>query len=48
MSPNIIACLVIAGVEFYWHERNLLSISPIRKEDFGIGSRAQYEVRVVC
>lgn len=38
--------LVIADVEFYWHERNLLIISPIHKEDFGIGSRAQYEVSI--
>lgn len=44
-SVHVSGFLIIADVEFYWNERDLLIISPIYKEDFGIGGRAQYEVK---
>lgn len=47
LKCNIIGYLLIAGVEIFWHEQDLLIISPIHKEDFGSGSRAQYEVSIV-
>lgn len=46
LASYVTGFLVIADVEFYWHERDLLIINPIHKEDFGIGSRAQYEVSI--
>ena len=34
----------IVDVEMHWHHRDLITISPIRKEDFGFRGLAQYEV----
>lgn len=41
--------LLIAGVEIHWQNQDLLKISPVHKEDIGIGGHAQYEVSsVLC
>lgn len=39
---------LIVDVEIRWHDRDSLAISPIHREDFGIGGRAKYEVSVAC
>ncbi|EXC20346.1 hypothetical protein L484_020567 [Morus notabilis] len=46
-NKTVITIMGNTDVEFYWHERDLLIINPIHKEDFGIGGRAQYEVKVL-
>lgn len=43
MSDIIDCYLLIVDVEIYGNVRDLL-VSPISKEDFGIGGRAQYAV----
>ncbi|KAK0591220.1 hypothetical protein LWI29_037217 [Acer saccharum] len=34
-------------VEIHWDNQDLIKISPIHKEDFGIGGHARYEVKVL-
>ncbi|KAF4381614.1 hypothetical protein F8388_021242 [Cannabis sativa] len=46
-NKTVITVLGNTGVDIYWRERDLLLISLIHKEDFGSGSRAQYEVKVL-
>lgn len=38
------AVFIIVDVEIRWRHMDLIMISPIHKEDFGIGGSAQYEV----
>ncbi|XP_027357563.1 nuclear pore complex protein GP210 isoform X2 [Abrus precatorius] len=43
-------CITILGntdVEIYWHHRDLVMITLIRKEDFGIRGFARYEVKLL-
>lgn len=40
---KLFGCLII-DVEIHWHHRDLIMISPVRKENFGIGGFARYEV----
>uniref|UniRef100_A0A5B7BTW7 BIG2 domain-containing protein n=1 Tax=Davidia involucrata TaxID=16924 RepID=A0A5B7BTW7_DAVIN len=49
-SDSKMSIITIVGntdVEIHWHDRDKLMISPIHKEDLGIGGRAQYEVKVL-
>ncbi|KAJ8750145.1 hypothetical protein K2173_014060 [Erythroxylum novogranatense] len=45
-NKTTITILGNTDVEIYWHDRDHMKISPIHKEDFGIGGRAEYEVEV--
>lgn len=36
--------LLIADVQFHWRNKERLSISLIKREDFGIAGRALYKV----
>ncbi|XP_061357530.1 nuclear pore complex protein GP210 isoform X2 [Gastrolobium bilobum] len=43
-------CITVLGntdVEIRWHHRDLIMISPIHKEDFGVGGFARYEVKLL-
>ena len=45
---GLIRCLfLIIDVDIHWHERDSIMISPVHKEDFGIGGLAKYEVSTV-
>ncbi|GLU11334.1 hypothetical protein SLE2022_280890 [Rubroshorea leprosula] len=46
-NNTTITILGNTDVEIHWHDRNLLMVSLIYKDDFGIGGRAQYEVKVL-
>ncbi|XP_004304654.1 PREDICTED: nuclear pore membrane glycoprotein 210-like [Fragaria vesca subsp. vesca] len=46
-NKTIITILGNTDVEIYWHDRDLLLVTPIHKEGFGIGGRAKYEVRML-
>ncbi|XP_062106942.1 nuclear pore complex protein GP210 isoform X1 [Humulus lupulus] len=46
-NKTVITILGNTDVDIYWHERDLLIINLIHKEDFGSGSRAQYEIKVL-
>lgn len=46
-NKTIITILGNTDVEIRWHDRDSLAISPIHREDFGIGGRAKYEVKVL-
>lgn len=34
-------------VEIHWHAKGFLLVIPLRKDDFGIGGSAEYEVNTV-
>lgn len=34
----------VIDVELHWHERDLVIVGPISKEESGVGGRAEYEV----
>ncbi|XP_010528227.1 PREDICTED: nuclear pore complex protein GP210 [Tarenaya hassleriana] len=46
-NKTIISILGNTEVEIHWHNKNKLSISLINREEFGIGGRAHYEVKVL-
>ena len=47
LKSDVIDCyLLVVDVEIYWNERYLF-VSPVQKEGFGIGGRAQYEVSAI-
>ncbi|OMO69335.1 Bacterial Ig-like, group 2 [Corchorus olitorius] len=46
-NKTIITILGNTDVEIRWRGQDLLMITPIQKEEFGIGGRAQYEVKAV-
>ncbi|PRQ54034.1 putative invasin/intimin cell-adhesion [Rosa chinensis] len=46
-NKTIITILGNTDVEMYWRERDLLLITPIHKEGFGIDGRAKYEVKML-
>lgn len=50
LTPDSNKTITILGntdVEIYWRDRDLLLITPIHKEGFGIGGRAKYEVKML-
>ncbi|KAJ7974628.1 Nuclear pore complex protein [Quillaja saponaria] len=51
LTPNsnmtTITILGNTDVDIHWHEHDSMVIRPIKKEVFGMGGRAQYEVRVL-
>ncbi|XVF57995.1 hypothetical protein PTKIN_Ptkin07bG0027000 [Pterospermum kingtungense] len=46
-NKSIITILGNTDVEIRWRGQDLLTINPIHKEEFGVGSRAQYEVKAL-
>ncbi|XP_022740408.1 nuclear pore complex protein GP210 isoform X2 [Durio zibethinus] len=46
-NRTIITILGNTDVEIHWRGQDLLMINPIQKEEFGVGSRVQYEVKVI-
>ncbi|GAV68566.1 RRM_1 domain-containing protein/Big_2 domain-containing protein [Cephalotus follicularis] len=46
-NQSILTILGNTDVEIHWIDRDSIKISPIHREDFGIGGRAQYEVKVL-
>ncbi|CBI34863.3 unnamed protein product, partial [Vitis vinifera] len=46
-NKTIITILGNTDVDIHWHERDSIMISPVHKEDFGIGGLAKYEVKVL-
>ncbi|XP_050383609.1 nuclear pore complex protein GP210 [Argentina anserina] len=46
-NKTIITILGNTDVEIYWRDRDLLLITPIHKEGFGIAGRAKYEVKML-
>ncbi|KAL5860539.1 hypothetical protein ACOSQ4_001835 [Xanthoceras sorbifolium] len=46
-NQTIITILGNTDVEIHWDNQDLIKISPIHKEDFGIGGHARYEVKVL-
>ncbi|KAK9272744.1 hypothetical protein L1049_003121 [Liquidambar formosana] len=46
-NKTIITVLGNTDVKIHWHDRDMIMISLIQREDFGIGGRAQYEVKVL-
>lgn len=39
-----ISFYTIIDVELHWHERDLVIVGPISKEESRVGGRAEYEV----
>ncbi|WCJ21095.1 Nuclear pore complex protein GP210 [Euphorbia peplus] len=46
-NKTILTILGNTDVDVQWHNRDSIMVSLIHKEDFGVGGRAQYEVRVL-
>ncbi|XP_059670096.1 nuclear pore complex protein GP210 isoform X2 [Cornus florida] len=46
-NKSIITIVGNTDVVVHWHGQDQLMISPIHREDFGIGGRAQYEVKML-
>ncbi|CAK9176162.1 unnamed protein product [Ilex paraguariensis] len=46
-NKSIITIVGNTDIEIHWQDRDLLLIRPIHKEEDGIGSHAQYEVKVL-
>ncbi|XAR51910.1 hypothetical protein NMG60_11006706 [Bertholletia excelsa] len=46
-NRSIITIVGNTNVEIHWDNRDQLIINPIHREDFGIGGRSQYEVKVL-
>ncbi|KDP46416.1 hypothetical protein JCGZ_10256 [Jatropha curcas] len=46
-NKTIITVLGNTDVDIQWQNQDLIKISPIHKEDFGIGGRAQFEVKML-
>ncbi|KAJ9135376.1 hypothetical protein P3X46_032567 [Hevea brasiliensis] len=46
-NKTIITILGNTDVDIQWHNQDFIKISPIHKEDFGIGGCADYEVKVL-
>ncbi|XP_057962885.1 nuclear pore complex protein GP210 isoform X2 [Malania oleifera] len=46
-NKSIITIVGNTDVEIFWHNRDMIMITLIHKEDFGVGSRAQFEVKVL-
>lgn len=44
MDTIVFLLLLIVAVEVHWHNRDMMKVSPVHKEEFGIGGLAQYEV----
>lgn len=43
-GANDICFSTIIDVELHWHERDLVIVGPISKEESGIAGRTEYEV----
>lgn len=46
-NKTTITILGNTDVEMHWHDKDLLMVSPIYKDNFGVGGRAQFEVKVL-
>ncbi|KAE8021482.1 hypothetical protein FH972_007367 [Carpinus fangiana] len=46
-NKTIITILGNTDIEIHWHKHDLMMISPIYREESGIGGRAQYEIKVL-
>ncbi|XP_050223905.1 nuclear pore complex protein GP210 [Mercurialis annua] len=46
-NKSLLTILGNSDVDIQWHKRDLMKISSIYREDFGIGCRVQYEVKVL-
>ncbi|KAJ4729295.1 nuclear pore complex protein [Melia azedarach] len=46
-NKTTITILGNTAVEVHWHNRDMMKVSPVHKEEFGIGGLAQYEVKVL-
>ncbi|XVF14043.1 hypothetical protein REPUB_Repub09cG0022600 [Reevesia pubescens] len=46
-NKTIITILGNTDVEIHWRGQDLLMINPIQKEEFGVGSHVQYEVKAL-
>ncbi|XP_038715182.1 nuclear pore complex protein GP210 isoform X2 [Tripterygium wilfordii] len=46
-NETIITILGNTDVEIFWHDQDSIAITPIYKEDFGVGGHAQYKVKVI-
>ncbi|KAF8399768.1 hypothetical protein HHK36_015638 [Tetracentron sinense] len=46
-NRSILTIVGNTDVEIHWQDKDLMLVRPIHIEDFGIGGRAEYEVRVL-
>ncbi|KAF9590251.1 hypothetical protein IFM89_032029 [Coptis chinensis] len=46
-NTSVITVVGNTDVEVHWKERDLLMVSPIHRNDFGIGGHAEYEVKAL-
>ncbi|XP_016903284.2 nuclear pore complex protein GP210 isoform X1 [Cucumis melo] len=46
-NKTAITILGNTDVELHWHERDLVIVGPISKEESGVGGRAEYEVKAM-
>ncbi|XP_015576193.2 nuclear pore complex protein GP210 isoform X1 [Ricinus communis] len=46
-NKSVLTILGNSDVDIQWHSRDVINIIPVHREDLGIGSRTQYEVKVL-